>query len=57
MYAYAKKYQSDEIIVIYPRVDAFKDEEEIRFFSDDYVCGLSPGGRKFTGSIESVRNS
>lgn len=37
MYAYAKKYQTDEIIVIYPRIDAFKDEEEIRFFSDDGV--------------------
>lgn len=35
MYAYAKKYGTDEIVVIYPKVEAFKEDEEIEFVSDD----------------------
>ena len=37
MYAYAKKYQTDEIVVIYPKVEVFKEDTKIRFVSDDRV--------------------
>ncbi|MBB4826431.1 5-methylcytosine-specific restriction enzyme subunit McrC [Sporosarcina luteola] len=37
MYAYAKKYQTDEIVVIYPKVEPFSEDSEIRFMSDDGV--------------------
>ena len=37
MYAYAKKYGTNEIVLIYPEIEAFDSEEEITLFSDDGV--------------------
>lgn len=32
MYAYAKKYNTDEIVLVYPKTEAFSGYEEISFF-------------------------
>ena len=37
MYAYAKKYNTDEIVLIYPKTEDFSRDEEISFMSDDGV--------------------
>jgi len=37
MYAYAKKYHTDEIWLMYPITDEFTDTEQIEFKSDDGV--------------------
>lgn len=37
IYAYAKKYQTDEIILIYPKVDTFSNDVDICFVSNDGV--------------------
>lgn len=37
MYAYAKKYNTNEIVIIYPKTESFSDNEEISFMSDDGV--------------------
>ena len=37
MYAYAKKYGTNEVWLLYPNSDEFNGDEEIRFTSDDGV--------------------
>ncbi|WP_144512288.1 McrC family protein [Bacillus sp. FJAT-22090] len=37
MYAYAKKYQTNEIFLVYPMNDQFENTKEIQFVSDDGV--------------------
>ncbi|WP_432361440.1 McrC family protein [Sporosarcina sp. UB5] len=37
MYAYAKKYNTNEIVLVYPKTEAFSDDEDISFMSDDGV--------------------
>ena len=37
MYAYAKKYKTEEIWLLYPRNNEVGDRTDIRFTSDDHV--------------------
>jgi len=37
MYAFAKKFNTKEIVLIYPKTEIFSGDEEIHFVSDDGV--------------------